>query len=538
MPVQKKSSSTSKTAVKKPASTVKRATAPAKKPVAKKPVKRVIKPKSILTHAKESDFKKFVIEQEAYHPEDSFTEENFEHEFPQPKYPAYSEQEEPEEDAEEEQEEPEEVVEKPYNRDDYDFQRKFYHSLATEAKDHSEEDLASHTQKRSISFYRKFAIRFTIAVVILIGIVAFFSFSKLTISVVPNEELVNENLMITVADENASSTTEVGNTVKGIVQSLIIEDEKIYSATGEGAASEDFVGKAVIINKNNVAQTLVAKTRLLTTDNKLFRIKKAVNIPAGGEVEVDVYPDQPGADMAISPTTFTIPGLNQTLQAKIYAESREAFSIGGNTIKYISADDLSNAKKDLSLALMEKAKTEAATKFPQYDKVIYNVDITKIVTATDAKANDQKEEFKMKARGSVQVIAFSQTDAMKLIEGKLKVSVPEGQVLSGLNESSISYSLESADETLKTASVKAAFSGRTTLADGVEIIDRNKIVNLNRDQINDYLKTIEGISAYKLEFSPSFISKAPSLSDRIKVEIVNPESSSTDETSSSTEVIE
>jgi len=546
MPVQKKSSSTSKTAVKKPASTakrgepastVKRATAPAKKLVAKKPVKRAVKPKSILTHVKESDFKKFVIEQEAYHPEDSFTEENFEHEFQQEKYPAYSEQEAPEENVEEEKE-LQEVVERPYNRDDYDFQRKFYRSLANESKEHSEEDLASHTQKRSISFYRKFAIRFTIAVLILISIVAFFSFSKLTISVVPNEELVNENLMITVADENASSTTEVGNTVKGIVQSLIIEDEKIYSATGEGVASEDFVGKAVIINKNNIAQTLVAKTRLLTSDNKLFRIKKAVSIPAGGEVEVDVYPDQPGADMAISPTTFTIPGLNQALQAKIYAESREAFSIGGNTIKYISADDLINAKKDLSLALMEKAKTEAASKFYQYDKIIYNVDIAKIVTATDAKENDKKDEFKMKARGSVQVIAFSQADAMKLIEGKLKVSVPEGQVLSGLNESSISYSLENSDEAIKIASVKAAFSGRTTFAEGVEIIDRNKIVNLNRDQINDYLKTIEGISAYKLEFSPSFISKAPSLSDRIKVEIVNPESSSTDETSSSTEVIE
>ena len=547
MPVQKKSSPVAKKTVKvaaKPKAAAKKTTA-TKKPAAKKPVKRVVKAKPLLTKVNESSFKKFVIEQETYHPEDSFTDESFAQEFSQPensdyyeennfseKYPADQEDEEGEgvEDEYQDEDEYEEppVIEKPYNRDDYDFQRKFYHSLANEVREKNEEAPVGHHQKRSISFYRKFAIRFTIAVLVLIAIVAFFSFSKLTVSVVPNEELVNENLIISIADENASSTAEVGNTIKGVVRSLIIEDEKIYDASGEEATSESFSGKVFIINKNTVAQTLVVKTRLLTSDNKLFRIKKSVSIPAGGEVEVEVYPDQPSSDMAILPTTFTIPGLNQALQAKIYAESREAFSIGTNTIKYITAEDLANAKKDLSLSLMEKAKVEATSKFPQYDKIIYNVDIAKIVTATDAKEKDKKDEFKMKARGSVQVIAFSQAEAMKLIEGKLKVSVPEGQVLSGLNESSVSYSLENNDEATKVASVRAVFSGRTTFAEGVEIIDRNKLVNLSRDQINDYLKTVEGISAYKLEFSPSFISKAPSLSDRIKVEIVNPEASTTE----------
>ena len=541
MPVQKKSSPAAKKTI-KPKVAAKKSTTAAKKTTVKKPVKRVSKAKAkakpILTRVDESSFKKFVIEQEAYRPEDSFVDESFAQDFSQPQQSDYFEENnsseeytddyEEEEMEEEEFQNPVEALEKPYNRDDYDFQRKFYRSLANEAREKNEEPPTNHHQKRSISFYRKFAIRFTIAVVVLIGIVAFFSFSKLTVSIVPNEELVNENLIITVADENASSTAEIGNTIKGVVRSLIIEDEKIYDATGEEASSESFSGKAFLINKNNVAQTLVVKTRLLTPDNKLFRIKKTVTIPAGGEVEVEVYPDQLSADMDIQPSTFTIPGLNQALQAKIYAESREAFSISGNMIKYISADDLANAKKDLSLSLMEKAKTESASRFSQYDKIIYNVDITKIITATDAKENDKKDEFKMKARGSVQVIAFSQAESMRLIQGKLKVSVPEGQVLSGLNESSVSYSLENSDEATKTASVKAAFSGRTTFAEGVEIIDRNKLVNLSRDQINDYLKTVEGISAYKLEFSPSFISKAPSLSDRIKVEIVNPEASTTE----------
>ncbi|MCX6795618.1 MAG: hypothetical protein NT165_02770 [Candidatus Falkowbacteria bacterium] len=527
MPAPKKSSSTSNKVVKKVATKKPLI----KKTVAKKPVKRVVKPKPILSHAKESGFKKFVEEQNNYHPEDSFVAaDDFKDQEAIPELPQDQEAiEQPEEISQlmnEESNEDGQTVnqEAPYNREDYDFQRKFYHSLALEAKERGEAELPNHSRIRSVSFYRKFAIRFTLAVMVLIAIVAFFSFSKLTISVVPNEDLVNESLSMSVQDEGASSTMATGNVAKGIVRSLVIEDEKIFSATGEESVSSDFSGKVFIINKNNKAQALVATTRLLSSDNKLFRIKNAVNVPAGGEVEVDVYPDQASPEMAIAPSNFIIPGLNASLQQKIYAESRGAFSFNSGTKKYISAEDLSNAKKDLSLALMEKAKTEASTQFQQYDKIIYNVDITKIVTATDAKPGDNKDEFKMKARGSVQVIAFSQSEALKLVAGKLKVSVPEGKVLSGLNESSISYSLENADEVAKVATVKVSFSGRTTLAPGVEIVDRNKIVNLNRDQINDYLKTIDSISAYKLEFSPSFISKAPSLSDRIKVEIVNPTS--------------
>lgn len=517
MPVQKKSSSVIKKTVKK--TVVKKTSTP--KPSSKKTIKKSTKPKEILSHIKESDFKKFVAESDNYQLQDSFepVSENDSDEVDQ----EIIDQEEVEQEEFADNENKNE--EKIYNRDDYDFQKKFYNNLAKEAKERGDEELSNHSRCRSVNFYRKFALRFTAAVAVLIIVVAFFSFSKLTISVVPGEDLVNESLVMSVNDLNASSTTSVGNTVKGIVRSLIIEDEKIYRATGEGAASQDFVGKAVIINKNNAAQTLIATTRLLAADGKLFRIKKAVSVPAGGEVEVDVYPDQSAPEMAISPTNFTIPGLNQALQEKIYAESREAFTFGSGTTAYISAEDLSNAKKDLSLALLEKAKLEANEKFQQYDKIIYNVDITKIVTATDVKPGDEKEEFRMKARGSVQVVAFSQSEVLNLIEGRLKVSIPEGRVLSGLNESSISYSLENTDEASKIASVKAVFSGRTVFAPGVEIVDRNKIVDLNRNQINDYLKTIEGISAYKLEFTPSFINKAPSLSDRIKVELVSPEKS-------------
>ena len=66
----------------------------------------------------------------------------------------------------------------------------------------------------------------------------------------------------------------------------------------------------------------MATTRLLTPDNILFRIKKGITVPANGEIEVNIYPDDENFKDIVKPTKFTIPGLSEKLQKIIYAESR------------------------------------------------------------------------------------------------------------------------------------------------------------------------------------------------------------------------
>jgi hypothetical protein len=51
------------------------------------------------------------------------------------------------------------------------------------------------------------------------------------------------------------------------------------------------------------------------------------------------------------------------------------------------------------------------------------------------------------------------------------------------------------------------------------LIDRKKLVGLNKQQIAQYLESFPEINDYRLEFSPSFISTAPNLPDRIEIKI-------------------
>jgi hypothetical protein len=138
MPVQKKSSSVIKKTVKK--TVVKKTSTP--KPSSKKTIKKSTKPKEILSHIKESDFKKFVAESDNYQLQDSFepVSENDSDEVDQ-------------EIIDQEEVEQEEFVdnenkneEKIYNRDDYDFQKKFYNNLAKEAKERGDEELSNHSR--------------------------------------------------------------------------------------------------------------------------------------------------------------------------------------------------------------------------------------------------------------------------------------------------------------------------------------------------------------------------------------------------------
>jgi hypothetical protein len=73
------------------------------------------------------------------------------------------------------------------------------------------------------------------------------------------------------------------------------------------------------------------------------------------------------------------------------------------------------------------------------------------------------------------------------------------------------------------ATIKAYFGSSMFLKSDSSLLDRKKMVGLNRKQISQYLDSFQEIKSYELKFSPSFISSAPNLPDKIKVEVKNVE---------------
>lgn len=411
--------------------------------------------------------------------------------------------------------------------DDLDKQKIFFSELASSAKA-KKSDLGQKNEagRRSVSLYRRLVIKFIILVAILIGAVAYFSFSKLTVALTLRGEAINDTLLFRVSDPNSKLATttktladqsDPRENIVGQVKEIKTEISKTYPASGEDFLNEELVGQVKIINNYNKNQALVAKTRILSPDNKLFRLKNAVMVPAGGEVTVDIYADKASEDLAISPTTFTIPGLWLGLQDKIYAKSETAFTFSKKSSKYVRAEDIEQASKDISESLIKKAKAEAGASWGT-DNWLYNTDEPATISI-NAKVGEAIEKFEVKAVGKIIAVSFSKDQTAKLVTAKLNLIIPDDKELVEFNPANISYSLENYDSTSKTVTVKASFSGAMVLKKDATVINPEEIVNLNEDQINSYLKSQVEIKDFQLYFSPAFIRKAPSLVDRIKIEV-------------------
>lgn len=424
-----------------------------------------------------------------------------------------------------------------------DQQKKFYSQLAAEIKKpkESREDEPLLAPQRRVGLYRRQVIRYVALVVLIAAAVFYFSYSKLTVTLNLKGESLNNNLLLKVSNaaEPATSTplesvtpeeTLAARTISpeleasfdpreeipGTIKTVEVEVSEEYEASGETFLGDDIKGEVRIINNYSKSQALVATTRLLTSDGKLFRIVEAVNVPAGGEVKVAVYADKASADMAVGPTSFTIPGLWAGLQDKIYARSDAPFTFTKRVKKHVNANDLERAAKDINDRLLEAAKAKAQASLG--DNWLYQVEGAPEITI-DAKIGEAKDRFTARAKGRIVAVSFDKQQVADLAQAKLNLVIPAGKELADFQAEQIAYTFENYDKENGTATIKASFSGTMIHKKDSTIIDPRQLVNLTAEQIGTYLRDKPEIREYRLDFSPSFIKKAPSLADRIKIEV-------------------
>lgn len=369
---------------------------------------------------------------------------------------------------------------------------------------------------RSIGMYRKISFAFVFLTIALLAIVFYFSFIKVNIVLTPNQERISSNLIFDIVDEE--SEIKPGS-VGGLIQEFEVSESKNYKPVTSEVIGEEVVGKATIYNNYTKNQPLVASTRLMSADNKLYRIKNTVNIPAGGSAEIDIYADNPTEFMVVGPTKFTIPGLWAGLQDQIYAESKEPTVYQKQVKGIIGQSDIDEAVKDLRSVVLEKARAQAEGL--GYDQSFYTLDENSVSITMDGKVGEEKEGFKAEIKAKVIAVLFKGESVKGLAQEKMNASISEDKEIAQLNADEIVYSLNSYDASQGVATVNANFDGKVALKGDAEIFDKNKVVGLTKDQLEQYLGSLPEVSSFDVKIWPSFITKVPSLInlDRINVEI-------------------
>ncbi|HCC22779.1 TPA: hypothetical protein DF272_01215 [Candidatus Falkowbacteria bacterium] len=364
--------------------------------------------------------------------------------------------------------------------------------------------------------YVKFIAVFVVLTIVLIFVIFYFSFSRALIRITPKPASVATDF---IADINTQDNEPTAGTLKGFLFETEVDMTKEYPATGTKDAEGNVIGQVSIINKRTVNQPLVATTRLITTDGVLLRIKNRVDVPAGGSVNADVYADDPSSFTTLAATKFTIPGLSESLQNEVYAESKTSLNSAPGALKVVKSVDVARAKDDLTAALYQKALADFEAEVSEgYVAVL--VDKKVVEEAVSAGIDDVAETFTVRQKMNVTLIGLEQPAIVSLSAERLRELVTGERELSEIMLDKLTYVVQNYNQENKTANIKVHAEGETVLKENSEILDKSKIAGLSDKGVELYLDSFDEIESVEVQLSPFWVKRVPSLPDNIVIEVV------------------
>ena len=385
----------------------------------------------------------------------------------------------------------------------------------------------------SLKLYRRIAIIFTSVTFALLLLVLYFSFTRATIVIHPVEQMVESEF---ITDVLPAPDQEYD--LPGIVVSSVFEQAKEQVVDGTDVRTEPAKagGLVTIINTHSSDQPLVETTRLLTPDNILFRIDETVLVPAGGTVEVMAYADEAGLAGEIGPSSFTIPGLSQSLQEKIYAESSEAFTGGEATIKTITQDDLDAAgaalEDEIMNAAMETLRLEAGD---TYSGEAFFAQV--LERKSDTEIGEEAESVTISLTIDIVGVFFQEEGLLDLAERKLYEELPAGMEL--IENDEMAFDLEMNEDEMcidwnlgqicyqildynvdaQMANMQISAMGSAALSPTNILLDKQAFLGASPSSVEERLNAEEVIEKAEVNVTPFWLNRLPSLQDHIRINI-------------------
>lgn len=361
----------------------------------------------------------------------------------------------------------------------------------------------------SVRFYRTIAFTFLILTVALLGVVIFITSKKATVTIISKEDSKSINLNVGV------SALGGGEKIKGLVTTTIFALSEKYYPSGSKKMVGVAEGDVVIYNKSNTDQALVKTTRLLNSNGVLFRLSDRVNVPANGEVVAKVYADKEGSESEIGPSQFVIPGLNADRQRVVYAESKSKMVGGVRTVGILLESDVVGAKADY----LEKVKKVALESLNSggWEGMGKIAVVTSQNIKVDKEVGAEIDGFTVSGDSVLVVIGYDRLALTNLVSGEMskKINIGSEKVLSVSGDpvpSIASYDLGGA-----TAELLIRQEALVSLDPDASTLLPRSFAGKSKDEIERYVLGIDHVAGVDVKFSPSWIRKAPTVPDHIKV---------------------
>ncbi|MEO7597217.1 MAG: hypothetical protein ABIS26_02370, partial [Candidatus Paceibacterota bacterium] len=349
-------------------------------------------------------------------------------------------------------------------------------------------------------------------------------FSKAIITIEPKTKdvVLSENLTAS-KDSNADELSFHLVEIEG-------EETKTLETTDTKDVTQRATGTVVIFNSyGSASQSLSIDTRLQGTNGKIYKTLTKTTVPGKladgtpGNVEVQVYADQPGPEYNSPPLDFTIVGFKGTPKyAKFTVRSKGAIT-GGLSGKFPAITDeekikvITELKKNLEAKLLKQATDQTPDGFILFkDAVFLNTDDNNVQFSFE---NGSKVPVKL--TGTLYGLLFDKNKLIKKI-AKDVITKYDGSPVTIQNLENLNFTLSNKDNVSFADVTNINFN----LAGPVKIIwdvDKEKLASellgKSKNEFNQILLKYPNIDSATLVVSPFWKMSIPEKSKDIHINI-------------------
>lgn len=399
--------------------------------------------------------------------------------------------------------------------------------LQHDDQDQFDNDSQSRTESRKFTF--KFFYYF-VGIVLALAVAGFIfiNFPKLKVKITLNHKELSTVVDLTVKNK----IDQVGlKEVKGEIFEFEIEEKMQFKATSEGYSNDSGKarGEVKILNKfSSASQPLVAGTRILSKEGKLFRLTKNVTVPgmtdqSAGEISVEVIADRPGADFNLDPTTFTIEGFKGGPKyEKFEVFSSQTMSGGKESddnqkTKIVSTEDIDKARVETLDHLKNDLEKHIQEHIPS-DMIFFTDSAEKETTEAKSlvEAGTPTEKFDFLVKQKIKIFAIDKASFFELLEKQIQAENNSNYQIVGQLDYVFEKFSNNFREGIMTLTVKVIVQ---TISSFDEENVKLGLDGKKQQEIIDTLVNYPEIEKVEIFYNPSFMSFVPVSKSNIKFEI-------------------
>lgn len=369
-------------------------------------------------------------------------------------------------------------------------------------------------------YYGKIVLIFSVLTITLILAILYFTFSKTTIIIYPSEKIQEFSFPTTISK------------MSGLILVTEVEgsktSDKITSVVKKPAKAQ---GEVILINKTATAQPLVATTRLMSKEDILFRTMETVTVPARGEITAKVIADQEGEAGNIGPTSFEIVALWEGLKKDIYATSSAAMNGGMVEVGALTNEDIKKVQQLLEIQLIEQAygrfkeELDNRAEMPEDAIIIGEAETNKapfvilerMDLQTSAQVGEEVEKVEVTEKLAISGLVVEQEKIDFFIKENITTELKLGEDLVSLKASQVQ--LKDINEEKTDGNLLVTGNMIYIINEQNPILDVKNFTGKTEHEIENYLNGFEEVKSIKVQFSPFWLKRTPSLTDNIILKV-------------------